>query len=354
MPRRHRAVVWAGLILTLFFVCPRALRAAHLPVRLRQYRAADGLRFVKQQAPSAAHLFGNERDVDRRAVARHLRRSDGGRGRAAVVAPLARRRAPARAHLRVTSGGKLDRVLLFCSWMPCSLSLALFAIVIAFLLSETFGRGVVTAALAISVVYIPQYFRVVRNHVISVREEPYVEAARALGAKPRTIIRKYVLQNVIQNVPVIATLNAADADPHPGGARLPRVRDPADRGGRVGLRHPARHLRRGSRDLVDRPVPRPGDRVARHRPHPGRRGPERRAQPGDPQTCDPEGCPRRRGRRARRDRVSHRGPRPARVVRHVAQTRASGRRRLARDRVPARRSAWSASRAAASRRSAGR
>src|SRR5206468_11200638 len=73
------------------------------------------------------------------------------------------------------------------------------------------GRGVVTAALSISIVYIPQYFRVVRNHVISVREEPYVEAARALGAKPRTIIRKYVLQNVIQNVPVIATLNAADA-----------------------------------------------------------------------------------------------------------------------------------------------
>src|SRR5437667_8567859 len=87
----------------------------------------------------------------------------------------------------------------------------LFAIVVAFLLSQSIGRGVVAAALSITVVYVPQYFRVVRNHVISVREEPYVEAARALGAKPRTIIRKYVLQNVIQNVPVIATLNAADA-----------------------------------------------------------------------------------------------------------------------------------------------
>jgi peptide/nickel transport system permease protein len=52
---------------------------------------------------------------------------------------------------------------------------------------------------------------VVRNHVISVREEPYVEAARALGAKRRTIIGRYVFFNVIQNVPVIATLNAADA-----------------------------------------------------------------------------------------------------------------------------------------------
>ena len=68
-----------------------------------------------------------------------------------------------------------------------------------------------TAAIAISAVYVPQYFRVVRNHVIALREESYVEAARALGAKPLTIIRKYVFHNVVQNVPPIATLNAADA-----------------------------------------------------------------------------------------------------------------------------------------------
>jgi peptide/nickel transport system permease protein len=87
----------------------------------------------------------------------------------------------------------------------------LLAIVIAFLLSDSIGQGVFTAAVAITVVYIPQYFRVVRNHVISVREESYVEAARALGAPRRTIIRRYVLSNVIQNVPPLATLNAADA-----------------------------------------------------------------------------------------------------------------------------------------------
>jgi peptide/nickel transport system permease protein len=38
-----------------------------------------------------------------------------------------------------------------------------------------------------------------------------VDAARALGARPRTVIRKYVFFNVVQNVPPIATLNAADA-----------------------------------------------------------------------------------------------------------------------------------------------
>jgi peptide/nickel transport system permease protein len=87
----------------------------------------------------------------------------------------------------------------------------LLAIVIAFLLSDKIGQGIVTAAVAITVVYVPQYFRVVRNHVISIREETYVDAARALGAPRRTIISRYVFANVIQNVPVIATLNAADA-----------------------------------------------------------------------------------------------------------------------------------------------
>jgi peptide/nickel transport system permease protein len=87
----------------------------------------------------------------------------------------------------------------------------LLAIVIAFLLSDRVGQGILSAAIAITVVYIPLYFRVVRNHTISIREEPFVEAARALGARPFTIIRKYVFFNVVQNVPPLATLNAADA-----------------------------------------------------------------------------------------------------------------------------------------------
>src|SRR4029079_12833271 len=87
----------------------------------------------------------------------------------------------------------------------------LLAIVIAFLLAGSIGKGILTAAIAITVAYIPLYFRVVRNHTISIREESYVEAARALGARPFTVIRKYVLFTVVKNVPPLATLNAADA-----------------------------------------------------------------------------------------------------------------------------------------------
>lgn len=70
---------------------------------------------------------------------------------------------------------------------------------------------VVAVSLSISVVYIPQYYRVVRNHTLSLKQEPFVEAARAMGAKRRTILSRYVFVNVVSSIPVILTLNAADA-----------------------------------------------------------------------------------------------------------------------------------------------
>ena len=49
---------------------------------------------------------------------------------------------------------------------------------------DLLGGGVVAAALSLTVIYIPQYFRVVRNTTVSTRETTYVEAARAIGAPP--------------------------------------------------------------------------------------------------------------------------------------------------------------------------
>jgi peptide/nickel transport system permease protein len=203
-------VVWTGAILTLIFLILAVFAPLIAPYGFDQYKTAEGVRFVKQQAPSAAHLFGTNvmsTDVLSRVIF-------GARTAIEVVVLSLMFSLAIGLPLGLISGyygGKLDRVLLLFMDALLAFPSLLFAIVIAFLLSESIGRGVVTASIAISAVYIPQYYRVVRNHVISVREEPYVEAARALGARPRTIVRKYVLQNVIQNVPVIATLNAADA-----------------------------------------------------------------------------------------------------------------------------------------------
>ena len=108
-------------------------------------------------------------------------------------------------------GGKLDRVLVTFMDAVYVIPGLLLAIIIAFVLKAYFAPGLLSAAAAVGVVYIPQYYRVIRNHTLSVKEEPFVEAARSLGAKPRTVITRYIFFNVIQSIPVIFTLNAADA-----------------------------------------------------------------------------------------------------------------------------------------------
>ena len=108
-------------------------------------------------------------------------------------------------------GGWLDRILVLIMDALFAFPYLLLAIVAAFLLKDTIDSGIVVTAIAITVVYVPQYFRVVRASTLSAREATYIEAARAMGASPATIIRKYLFGNVVQSVPVIATLNAADA-----------------------------------------------------------------------------------------------------------------------------------------------
>ncbi|MDQ2795762.1 MAG: ABC transporter permease [Actinomycetota bacterium] len=111
-------------------------------------------------------------------------------------------------------GGWLDRILVLVTDALFAFPSLLLAIIISVTISggqSTRTAGVLAAAISITVVYVPQYFRVVRNATVAAREETYVEAARAIGAPPRVVMTRYVFGNVVQTVPVIATLNAGDA-----------------------------------------------------------------------------------------------------------------------------------------------
>lgn len=104
-------------------------------------------------------------------------------------------------------GGRLDRVLLFLMDTIYTLPGLLLSVTLAFVV----GRGVLNAAIALSISYIPQYYRVVRNHTVSVKTELFIEAAQAMGADTWTVLSRYLFLNVIQSVPVLFTLNSADA-----------------------------------------------------------------------------------------------------------------------------------------------
>ena len=202
-------ILYSGIAIVLFFLILAIFAPLIAPYGFAQ-SSSGGVDFPKQAPPSGAHLFGTtvqSTDVLSRVIW-------GARTEIEVVIVAVFFSLSIGVPLGLLSGyvgGKLDRGLVLVMDALFAFPYLLLAIVIAFLLSDKLGQGIITAAVAITIVYIPQYFRVVRNHVISVREEPYVEAARALGAKRRTIIGRYVFFNVIQNVPVVATLNAADA-----------------------------------------------------------------------------------------------------------------------------------------------
>lgn len=104
-------------------------------------------------------------------------------------------------------GGGLDRALVFLMDTIYTLPGLLLSVTVAFVV----GRGILNAALALSIAYIPQYYRVVRNHTVSIKTELFIEAAQALGASPWRVLSRYLFLNVIQSVPVLFTLNAADA-----------------------------------------------------------------------------------------------------------------------------------------------
>jgi peptide/nickel transport system permease protein len=95
-------------------------------------------------------------------------------------------------------GGKLDKVLLFIMDSIYTLPGLLLSVTLAFVV----GRGILNAAIAISIAYIPQYYRVVRNHTVSVKTEVFIEAAQAMGASTWVVLSRYLFFNVIQSVPV--------------------------------------------------------------------------------------------------------------------------------------------------------
>jgi peptide/nickel transport system permease protein len=204
-----RWLFWTGATITLVFVVLAIFAPEIAPYGFNQY-IVHGIRFPQQAPPSATHWLGTtvvSEDVYSRVIF-------GARTSIEVVVLALLFSVVIGVPLGLVSGyfgGWIDRVLVLINDSIFAFPYLLLAIVIAFLLSSSVGGGVLTAAIAITVVYIPQYFRVVRNTVLSVREEPYVEAGRALGARPRTVMRRYVFANVVHSVPVVASLNAADA-----------------------------------------------------------------------------------------------------------------------------------------------
>jgi peptide/nickel transport system permease protein len=95
-------------------------------------------------------------------------------------------------------------------WMD--VMLAFPSIILAIGITTLLGPSVTNLMLAVGIVYIPQYARLARSSVLSVKEYEYVEAARAIGAAPAAILARHVLPNILAPLLVQATLGIATAE----------------------------------------------------------------------------------------------------------------------------------------------
>ena len=204
-----RYMFWAGVLITAVFVFCGLFAPWVAPYGFAQ-TSANGVDFPKLAPPSSLHWLGtNDQFYD--ILSRMIW---GARTALEVVLASVIMSAVIGVPLGLVSGfigGWIDRVLVFIMDALYAFPSLLLAIVFSFLLKDKFGSGIISAAVSLTAIYIPQYYRVVRSTTVSARESTYIEAARALGARPFTIMRKYLFGNVVQSVPVLGTLNAADA-----------------------------------------------------------------------------------------------------------------------------------------------
>jgi peptide/nickel transport system permease protein len=82
---------------------------------------------------------------------------------------------------------------------------------LALVISVILGPSVTNVVIALAIVRVPTMARVVRGTALSVKENDYVQAARAVGVEDRRLLTRHILPNCMAPVIVLATLEVATA-----------------------------------------------------------------------------------------------------------------------------------------------
>lgn len=208
----QRGMLITGLALTAVFVLLALLAPLIAPYGWAQ-QSVNGVAFGTQQAPNATNLLGTTVsgfDVLSRVIW-------GAQTALFVIAAAILCSIFIGIALGLVSGyfgGWLDRVLVVLSDAIYAFPSLLLAIVMSIVISRgqsTLFGGIAATAISITVVFVPQYFRVIRAEVVRVRSEPFVEAARVIGVPTGRILVRHVLRNSVRSLPVVVTLNASEA-----------------------------------------------------------------------------------------------------------------------------------------------
>ncbi len=104
-------------------------------------------------------------------------------------------------------GGKLDNIIM----RTMDILLAIPSILLAISIVSALGPGLINVMIAVGISSIPSYSRIVRASVITLKDQEFVEAARAVGTSNFRIITKHIIPNSLAPIIVQATLGVAGA-----------------------------------------------------------------------------------------------------------------------------------------------
>lgn len=94
------------------------------------------------------------------------------------------------------AGGRVDDILMRVT----DIFLTVPALVLVIVMSAALGKGIVNTMISISLVWWPGFARLTRSLVLSLREEPFVEAAYGIGAGHARIIFRHILPNAVSPI----------------------------------------------------------------------------------------------------------------------------------------------------------
>ncbi|MBT8162498.1 ABC transporter permease [Arthrobacter sp. GN70] len=208
----QRGMLITGLVLTGFFLLCTILAPFIAPYGYSQLSDQSGS-FPAQQAPSSKHLLGTTvggYDV----LSRVLWGSQTAVTVIVVAVAMSIFLGVALGLLSGYYGGWLDRVLVVIADAIYAFPSLLLAIVMSIVISHgqsSFWGGILACAFSITVVFVPQYFRVIRAETIRLKAEPFVESAMVLGASSMRIIGRHIFKNATRTLPLMFTLNASES-----------------------------------------------------------------------------------------------------------------------------------------------
>jgi peptide/nickel transport system permease protein len=104
-------------------------------------------------------------------------------------------------------GGKFDQVVMTLT----DIVLSFPSLVLAMALAAALGPSLFNTMLAVAIVKIPMYVRLVRGQVLSLKEKPYVRAAQTFGATQFWILSRHIVPNCIAPVLIQMTLGIGEA-----------------------------------------------------------------------------------------------------------------------------------------------